>query len=189
MMFLSCLSNVHALSPNLFYTSGVPNSPSNVNAQLINQGKDMLIAWSSNDTPLQPVTQYVVEVEGQRQVAKRQTSLHDDDVHRYVTTDTKVLVQDIKNEMEYSIQVCAENNIGRTCVEPLTIKTDAREPPKISGILVDLEGDDLPVWVYVVAGLGFLVIVTVLLCLLVSCICCYRVKRMSSYYPSKQGEK
>lgn len=169
---------------------GVPKIPSDVKAQLINEGKDMLIAWSATDTPLQPVSQYVVEVEGQRRVSRRQASFHDD-VHRYVTTDTEVLVQNIKYEMEYSIQVCAENAFGRTCVEPVRIKTEKTlEPPKTGGILVHVgSGDGTPVWVYVVAGLGLLAILTALLCLLVICVCCYKAKRMNSYYPSVQGEE
>ncbi len=165
--------------------------PSDVKAQLINQGKDMLIVWKATQTPLQPVSQYVVEVEGQRRVARRQTSLHDDHMKRYITTDTEVVIQNIQPYMEYSIQVCAENAFGRTCVEPVKIKTGAFEGPRTGGILLtNVEGDDdLPVWVYVVAALGLLVIVTVLLCLLASCISWQRSKRMASYYPTKQGEE
>ncbi len=132
----------------------------------------------------------MVEVEGQTtQVIRRQTNIHDDDVrHRYVTTDTKIIVQGIKRGMAYSVIVCAENTIGRTCVEPVMINGSAFvEGPRTGGILLGGSGRGLPVWVYVVSGVVLVVMVAVLACLLGLCFC-YRAKKINSYYPSEQGE-
>ncbi len=151
----------------------------------------MLVAWTATATPLQPVKQYVVEVEGQTtQVTRRQTSVHGNNVRqRYVTTDTEIVIEGLNRGMEYTVTVCAENTIGRACVDPLIIINagDPESPPRTGGVLLGGSEGGLPVWVYIVSSVGLVVMVAVLVCLLALCFC-YRAKKINSYYPSKQGE-
>ena len=101
--------------------------------------------------------------------------------------ETEVVVPDIDRDMEYKVRVCAENWLGRSCEKPVQVygrdlKIDF---PSVGGVLSREES--LPVWVYVVAGVGLVLLCAVMVCLLGVCVC-WRLTRMKSYYPSKQGE-
>ena len=100
--------------------------------------------------------------------------------------ETEVVVQDIDQDMEYNVRVCAENRLGRSCEKPVRVYGgDLIDTPSVGGVLSREES--LPVWVYVVAGVGLVLLCAVMVCLLGVCVCC-RLSRMKSYYPSKQGE-
>lgn len=196
LLFEASLSHQYPLA-------GIPQTPSNVKASLINN-KDMRIQWEGSPTPLQPVNHYIITMTRQTvntRVAKRQNSFHDDeaDIHgndadrhdnnvqQFVTTYTEIVVEDVDPFIAYSVEVCAENSLGRTCLGPVSVSADnevVREAPSIGG--QSQEERVFPVWVYGVVGGVLLLVATILVCGCLLCVCCRRSRR-GTYYPRRQG--
>lgn len=155
---------------------------------MVNDGKDLLITWEFTSTDLQPVEQFAVDVRNRQPISRITKRQSGTSVQTYRTADNKIVLEDIDLDAEYFIQVCAENSLGRTCTEPITIqgkelvamfaKTDA---------VVTGDENRVPVWVYIIIAVALLLVCLLLLVCVCVCVCC-RMSKQQHYYPSKQGE-
>lgn len=182
---------------------GTPKAPGSVKLQLTNGGKDLLVTWKSEPSTLQPISQYRVSIGITNAVnpqsgssrSRRQTFHNETNVEEYITADTKFLLEDVESGKMYTVQVCAENDLGRTCasVMEFSIKRQDGKPAVLVmsnglGSLDEATEASLPQGYIVAIILLPLILVLVCCILIVSviiCSCCrYNSK---NYYPSEQG--
>ena len=175
----------------LMHHTGIPFVPRNVQSQLVNDGKDLLISWEFVSNDLQPIEQFAVEVRTRQpisRIAKRQSG---SSVQTIKTGDNKIVLEDIDQDAEYFIQVCAENSLGRTCAKPIILKgndlvvviakTDGVAPGLGNGV------SPLPMFVYIIIAVALILVFLLLVLCFCACVC-YRLRKQQHYYPAKEGE-
>lgn len=177
--------------------SGVPKPPSDIELQLKNDAKDLLVTWKAEASALQPISHFRVSVRTadiSSDRSRRQASVESSsDSEEFVTMDTQVLLEGVENDKTYIIQVCAENDLGHACASPkeFTIEREEGNVPVIkissSGLNPGDKSSSLPKGYIALIILPVLVLlgICILLLSVLVCSCC----RSSSkkYYPSYQG--
>ena len=182
-------------------TTGVPKPPSDVELQLTNKDEDLLVTWKAEPSPLQPVSQFRISVRttdipsrtnnvGQ---SKRQANGDSGETGEYITTDTKLLLEDVESEKMYTIQVCAENDVGHACAEP----KDFEIKKEVGKVLLVTSGGLQPsnkswpfpkqyIVLIIILPIILVLAVCILLISIIVCSCCCR-QNSKNYYPSQQG--
>lgn len=180
---------------NHFYCIlGVPFVPSDINIHFLNGNKDVLIVWKSKSTELQPVNGFAVIVESTTTtrdtptIARRQTVTGQTTREEYKTPWSNFLLEGLDRKQMHTVQVCAENDLGRSCADPLSLEfPQPATLPTPQGIS-DSEKTGLPLE-YLIPIIVLPILLVILCCLLlvgiIICVCMRH--RSKHYYPAKQG--
>ena len=172
--------------------------------ELTNGGKDLLITWRAEQTPLQPVSQFRITVKStdasrsRRSLIGRSSRQANDETEttEHLTTNTRLILENVESERMYTIQVCAENDLGHSCApaKSVTIKSDGKlrilHQASSAGLgpSNNAESTSLPLG-YIIAIVvvpSLLMLVVCLLIISVVLCSCYR-HNSKNYFPSQQG--
>ena len=140
-----------------------------------------------------------VDVDDSKSVDVRSRRQSDVEVKEYVTPEERLLLEDVKGGKTYTIQVCAENDLGHTCANPevvsITIGKDG-EPRTLVLISDGLEDAESSTAVSTLPQ-EYIIVIILLPCILFLAVCilvisviicsCSRYNS-KNYYPSQQGK-
>lgn len=181
--------------------AGTPKPPSNIELRLTNDEQDLLVTWTSESSKLRPITQYRVSVrtavvDDTKSADIRSRRQSDIEVKKYTTPEERLLLEKIESGKTYTIQVCAENNLGHACAEPkgFTISGKDGEPRTLVLNSDGLEPESSTV--DSTLPQGYIIVIILLPCILFLAVCilvisviicsCSRYNS-KQYYPSQQG--
>jgi hypothetical protein len=183
--------------------AGTPKPPSNIELSLTNDEQDLLVTWTSESSKLRPITQYRVSVrttvvDDTKSADIRSRRQSDVEVKEYTTPEERLLLENVESGKRYTIQVCAENDLGHACAEPkgFTISGKDGEPKTLVLISEGLEPPSESSTVVSTLPQGYIIVIILLPCILFLAVCILVISviicscsRYNSkhYYPSQQG--
>ncbi|MCG8623570.1 MAG: fibronectin type III domain-containing protein [Proteobacteria bacterium] len=160
------------------------------------------MTWTSESSKLQPITQYRVSVrtenlDDSKSVDIRSRRQSDVELKEYITPEERLLLEDVEGGKTYTIQVCAENDLGHACALPAVVSIKVGDGPKTLVLISDGLGDAEPTTVASTLPQGYVIIIILLPCILFLAVCilvisviicsCSRYNS-KNYYPSQQGK-
>ena len=163
-----------------YYQSGTPNSPKVTEAKLVNDDKDLLITWDIEEDELRPVDDFLGTVKETEAPNKRRQI---GESITFESGDREETVQGIDAQKQYEIVICARNEFGLNCSDPVFFV-----PPITGEPLLPEESGGLSTGVIIAIVIILVLLLLCCLLLLLFLLFYCRKERSRKYFPEKNGK-